>query len=65
MGTRKRQASERVKAVGRQMKILRGPGLPVLLYFERGMGYVNSANEGNGMLIGEWSWTVYYTNLAF
>lgn len=39
-------------AVGRQMEVLGGPGLPVLLHIEGGVGCVNGANEGNGMLIG-------------
>lgn len=65
MGERKRQANEGAEEVGRQMKVLGGPGLPLLLHFEGSVGYVNSASEGNSMLIGEWSCTVYYTNLAF
>lgn len=37
------------------MKVMGGPGLPVLLHYKGGVGYANGANEGNGILIGEGS----------
>lgn len=66
MGARKEHTVRGVERVGRQIKVQGSPGkLPVLLYFEEGVGAKDMLIKGKAMLTGEWSWTIYYANLAF